>query len=255
MSKQLLYDLNGTNKGKFRKYLDDFHGEPRIAWYPSSGTDFRPLLYISSGFSKKSPPNLPEPGPPDIFLFTDYFPWTTSDFLDSYQIYKDDRTEISANIIEELPGLSMTLDEQIVDFPEGSLATGHVVFLEVKINSSVLGDYTCPVIYAFVENASFCANKILPLHGKISHVIHVRFGGGCGGGGKSTGIWLLNILRQVNCEVFIHDSAFEMQAGDEFAMRQYPSLAGSCHLPESKCIRVLPGKSWSDYGVVSWNLL
>jgi hypothetical protein len=129
------------------------------------------------------------------------------------------------------------------------------VFLEVKINSTVLGEYTCPVIYAFVENASFCANKILPLYGKISHIIHVRYGGGAGGGGKSTGIWLLNILKKVGCQVFINDRSFAIQSGDEFAMRKYPSLAGDCQPPKSESIRVMRPESWSDYDFVSWDFM
>jgi len=255
MSKKFLYSLNGNANGRFRRYLDSIQGEPRIAWYPSAGTDFRPLLYLHPGFAEISKPSYPEPMPPDIFLFSDYFPWKESDFLDTTKIYFDDRTEVRVRGIEELPSVNLNLDKQIVDFPEGSDATGRVVFLDVNISSAILGEFTFPVLYVFIENESFCANKILPMHGQISHVIHVRYGGGAGGGGKSTGRWLLNILKQIGCEVFIHDGHFFMQDGDEAAMAMYPALAGPCIPPLSETIRVIKSEAWSNYGVVCWDLL
>lgn len=254
MSKRLLYTLNGNYNGLLRKFLD-LQENPRTAWYPSAGTDFHPLLYLSKEFTAISPPGRPEPEPPDIFLFTDYFPWDHSTFLDIPRIYLDNRTEVLVDKMEELPPLNLALDDQIVDFPKGSRATGRVVYLDVRISSNKLGTFNTPVLYVFAENEVFCAEKILPLKIKIPFVIHVRYGGGAGGGGKSTGIWLLNILNHIGCEVFIHDGHFRMQSGDERAMQLYPALSGPCQLPHSETIRTLPGQAWSDYGSVSWDLI
>lgn len=256
MSKQLLYHLNGNKTGKFRRYLDNFKGEPRIAWYPSAGTDFRPLLYLSPQFAEKSKPaGGTEPAPPDIFLFTDYFPWKESDFLDTPDIHIDDKTQVIVKNMEELPRLNIPLDAEIVDFHNESVATGRVVFMEVTVNSTVLGEISLPVIYAFAENESFCAEKILPLNGRISHVIHVRYGGGCGGGGFASGIWINNVLKRLHCEVLITDGHYHMQAGDECAQKKYPVLAPHGRPPKFLPIRVVPSKSWSNHGDVSWNLV
>ncbi|MDR1654359.1 MAG: hypothetical protein LBR96_00065, partial [Treponema sp.] len=66
MSKELLYNLNGNAKGKFKEYLDGFAEKPRIAWYPSAGEDFRALLYLSPNFSENlNKEKLPES--PDLF--------------------------------------------------------------------------------------------------------------------------------------------------------------------------------------------
>jgi hypothetical protein len=46
MSRQLLEHLNGNKAGQLNNFLDNFEGEPRIAWYPSAGEDFRALLYL-----------------------------------------------------------------------------------------------------------------------------------------------------------------------------------------------------------------
>ena len=255
MSKQLLNDLNGNNIGNFRKYLDNFTGEPRIAWYLSAGTDFRPLLYLDPRYAEISKPSQPDPVPPDIFLFTDYFPWDHSDFLDTPNIHIDKRTEVFVNSIEELPNLHIPLDEGIVDFPQGSHATGRVIFLEVKIKSTILGEYTYPVVYAFVENESFCAAKMLPLHARISHIIHVRYGGGCGGGGNASGIWIHNVLKRLGCEVLISDGHYHLQPGDELAKSKYATLAPHGDPPELETIRILRGEGWSNHGDISWNLL
>ena len=117
MSKQHLYNLNGNKKGKFQEYLDSFPREPRIAWYMSTGTDLRPLLYLNPGYSEISELSQQESEPPNIFLFTDYFPWQNSDFLDTTKIHIDDRTKVIVNSIEEMPNLHLPLDEGIVDFP------------------------------------------------------------------------------------------------------------------------------------------
>lgn len=255
MSRKFLQNLNGDTDGNFNRWLNEFKGEPRIAWYPSAGEDFRDVLYLHPNFSKQNPTLKPDPQPPDIFLHTDYFPWSTSSFLDKNPIYQDDRTLINVNVIEELPRCDLPLDDKIVDFPRGSHVTGKILYLNIDVESNVLGKFSVPVVYAFVENVFFCAKKILPQQAVFSHIIHVRYGGGYGGGGKSTGIWLLNILRKVHCECFITDSHYTRQSGDERAYELYPELSGSEDVSILEQIRVIQGARWSDHGDVSWNIV
>jgi len=256
MSKQLLHSLNGNNAGSFHQWLTDFNGSPRIAWYPSAGTDFHDLLYIGPEYSKIHKPfeSLLEPLPPDIFLHTDYFPYQDLSFLESKVAYKDDHTSVLVKSIEELPQIDLPLDTQIVDFPERSDTTGRVLFLTVEIESNALGKFTRPVLYACVENAAFCAERILPLSGRISHVVHVRFGGGCGGGGKSTGIWLLNVLDRLYTDVLVTDNHYGRQRGDERIYELYPELSGPEAASAMHNIRVLPGEKWSNHGDITWKI-
>lgn len=255
MSKELLLSLNGNQRGAFYSWLKTLSGEPRIAWYPSAGSDFRDLLYLHPTFSEQMPATTAEPVPADIFLHTDYFPWTASRFLDSSTIHFDFRTGVTVQSIEELPRCDLPLDKGIVDFPKGSHATGRVLFLQVKVSSDALGGFTVPVIYAFVENAAFCAQRMLPNNGQLSHVIHVRYGGGCGGGGRSSGIWLINVLDQLGCECFVTDGHHHRQTGDEHIYRRYPELAGPEDTGRLVPIRTVPSKSWSGHGDVSWNIV
>lgn len=255
MSKELLYNLNGKNNGMFKNYLDNLIHEPRIAWYPSAGEDFRALLYLHPDLNKILPATNHEPAPPEIFLFTDYFPWSSSNFLDSTIIFEDKRTKISVAGVEELLKLKLPLDSEIVDFPKGSKATGRVLFLNIKVQSDKLGEFAYPLVYAFVENESFCAKKIIPLKGKIFHIIHVRYGGGCGGGGHATGYWLSNVLIQLGCEIFITDGHNDKQSGDEAAMRLYPELSDSKQNPVMEVIRTVKSEGWSGHGDVTWNMI
>lgn len=256
MSKELLLALNGNNRGAFHNWLKTFKKEPRIAWYPSAGEDFRDLLYLHPRYAALNPAKqLPEPRPPDIFLHTDYFPWSTSRFLDNHTIHLDGHTTVSVRSIEQLPRCQLPLDDKIVEFPKGSHATGRVLFLEIEIQSDLLGKFSVPVVYAFVENAAFCAQKALPHRARFSHVIHVRFGGGLGGGGFSKGKWLLHVLQALQCEVFLSDTRYGLMSGDRRIYALYPSLQRNGRTAQLEQIRVIQSEAWSNYGNVSWGVV
>jgi hypothetical protein len=225
MSRRLLLALNGVNNGALRKWLAEFDGEPRIAWYPSAGQDFRDLLYFHPRCVELYAAHHNEPSPPDIFLHTDYL-YYGARFLWNHPIYRDNHTSVSLERVEELPRCHLPLDGRIVVFPRGSPASGRVFYLEMRILSDSLGELTARVIYAIVENAAFCAERVLPCEGRLSHIIHWRHGGGCGGGGLTHGAWLLNVLRQVHCEVFLTQGHACRCEGDDRIHELYPSLAG-----------------------------
>lgn len=149
----------------------------------------------------------------------------------------------------------MPLDSDIVHFPAGSTATHRVLFMELNVQSDRLGNFKVPIIYVFSENAAFCAERLLPNHARLSHVIHVRYGGGLGGGGSSTGAWMLNVLQDLGCEVFVTDGRHAPQSGDQRVYEKFPKLKDPDDTPNFKLIGTIPGKGWSNYGDVSWNLL
>ena len=252
MSRKLLQELNGLNRGAFRQFLDNFEGEPHIAWYPSAGGDFRDLLYLSPAFSRMKPATKPEPPPPDIFLHSDYNPcWFGSRVRDQSVVYEDGRTKVSVSTVEDLPRLELPLDPEIICFPERSRAVGRVLFLDIEVWSNALGSLRAPVVYVCSENEAFCAKKMLPCGARISHVIHVIYGGGCGGGGRASGVWLLNVLPKLKCEVFVEASPDAVQSGDEHAIRLYPELAAGHDRYHFEEIR---RERWADFDA-TWNLV
>lgn len=253
MTRQFLNELNGNKNGEFKKYLDNFEGEPRIAWYPSAGEDFRPLLFLHPGYSKINPSTETEPQAPDLFLFTDYFPWNYSQFLDSIFIYSDDRTMVIVEFMEELPILNLPLHEEIVGLNKGA-ATDRIVFLKIKVDSVRMGIIYYPVLYAFAENEAFFCDKLIPTNATIAHIIHVRYGGGCGGGGRASGVWLLNVLEKLNCELFITDGHYCWQSGDLEVLKLCADIPKES-TTKLTSIKQIPSKSWSGHGDVSWNLV
>lgn len=255
MSRALLDTLTNGHNGLFRQWLDNFEGDPRIAWYPSACEDFCDLLYLSEHFNQLMPPTIADPKPPDLFLHTDYYPWGRSDFLDSMVLHDDTRTKITIESIEKLPRCDLPLHKGIVDFPRGSKATGNAIFMMLNVSSHVLGEYRVPVLYVFAENAAFYAEVIEPNQGCITHLVKVRYGGGCGGGGQSSGVWLHNVLRQLGCEVFIHDRHGSVQRGDQRVYEEYPSLQLKQPDVTLQTIRILDSARWSSHGDIHWQLV
>ncbi len=254
MSRALLQNLNGSNTGNFHRWLENFHGEPRIAWYPSAGQDYRDMLFLHEKYATTMNPAFkPEPQAPDIFLHTDYFPWSSQSplFLDNPILHADSRTKITVKSREELPRCDLPLDRHIVAFPQGGAATGRVFFLELAIDC-YWGTFSVPLLYAFVENAAFCAQRMIPHHAALSHIVHVRYGAAFGGS-KSTGMWLIHTLCRLQCECFITDGHHSIHSGDSRVFELYPMLDSEHNCtPLLQRIRTIKGNQWSNHGNVSW---
>jgi hypothetical protein len=251
MSLQLLNHLNGNNHGNFATFLKNFNNDnqPRIAWYPSAGTDFRALMYLSAQYALQNPAIDNEPSSPDIFIFSDYF--QNPNFIENELIYQDNHTKVKIECKEELPNLNLVLHPEIVYNLEGNIATDRLIYLELKVESDTLGEIKFPVLYAFAENESFYCKKLIPNNALISHIIHVRYGGGCGGGGHASGIWLKHVLCKLKTELFISDDHFAWQSGDKFALKMCSEIPAICEAEFNK-IRTIQGILWSNYGDVTW---
>jgi hypothetical protein len=256
MTMAFLDAMFGRPTGPARQWLAGLSREPRIAWYPSAGEDFRDLLYLSEEYARCFPSGQAEPAPPDLFLHTDYFPWTESRFLDTAVVHQDTRTTIRVEAIDELPRCDLPLDARIVQFPVGSVATGRVLFLLLRVTSAQLAmDRVVPVLYAFCENAAFCAERLLPLGARCSHVVRVRYGGGCGGG-QSSGHWILRNLDRLHCELLVWDQHDNEQDGDRRCLERFPNLKREGAQPyRFRRLRTLPEAMWSGHGDVAWDLV
>jgi len=162
-------------------------GELNTLYYPSSGEDLRPLV-----FSKKE--NLIFMGldvtdekylEPNLFIFSDYFPFPNSRFFDSKWLHWDDYTSI---LIEDYCELFPTnnykyfFNKSYVHF-EPSPATGKAIFFKVKIQShKVKESYFKYGIYFFYENINLIEQLFLVNKMPFSHLVWKRDGSGLGGG-------------------------------------------------------------------------
>ncbi len=254
MSKALIELLNNNKNGELYAWLKSLSREPKIAWYPSAGSDLRDVLYLSDEYSVFMPCKILM-AQPDIYIHTDYYPWSCSNFLNSLKIFEDHRTQIKIQHLEELPPCELPLDERLVSFPAGSHATGKVIFMRLQVKSKQLGTFSARLIYAFVENTAFCAKYLLPTDAHISHIIKVRYGGGLGGGGYASGAWLNGVLQRLHCEVFVTDGRDNIQRGDQSAIEIYPELISNRMKYKMQTIRQVPSAQWSGYGDVRWQVI
>jgi len=256
MTTLFLDAMFGRPTGPARQWLAGLSREPRIAWYPSAGEDFRDLLYLSEEYARCFPSGQAEPAPPDLFLHTD-FSSRWSRFLDTAVVHQDERTTIRVEAIEELPRCDLPLDARIVEFPEWRVATGRVLFLLLRVTSARLAmDRVVPVLYASCENAAFCAERLLPLGARCSHVVRIRYGGGFGGGGRSSGHWILRNLDRLHCELLVWDQHDHEQDGDRRCLERFPNLDGPLAQPDRfRRLRTLPEAMWSGHGDVAWELV
>lgn len=244
MAMQLLRGLAGNSRSQFHCFLEHLDAEPRIAWYPCAGDDFRDLLFLNPRISEIFPAEGPEPSPPDLFIHTD----TNTDvsFLNRQFIHDDRWARVSARSLEELPSYSNAV---------------RAFFFWADLESDWLGSFSYPVLYLTAENAAFCAEQVLAQNASLSHLVHVR----CVGlfqDFRTDGAWLLNILRKVNCECFISDGHLQPSVGDYCIYDTFPMLGNPGFrndrypvLDELRCIRVVPGRLSSDHGDVHWYVL
>lgn len=255
---ELLYCLNGENRGALYDWLQRQSAEPRIAWYPSAGGDYRDLLYLSKQYAIKHPARVKEPAAPTFFLHTDYRSFWDETISSGTKVYEDQRTTVEVRTFEELTRCEIAPACGIVEVRKGDLYAGRVIFMEIEVRSRALGLVNAPVLYAFCENEGFCAKILLPLRAKISHIVQVRYGAGMGSGGWAAGIWLWNVMKRLGCEVYVGDGDRRRESGDLIAYECYPDLRGPERQVLDVEIRRLHTKGWhrpwDGFDEVRWNI-
>lgn len=255
MSTSLLTILNGGKNGKFSEYLKTLKTNPVIAWYPSSGSDFRDLLFLDAQYVEMNIHRLEVPAP-QLFLHTDYHAFNSiSDLSEKKVLHADERTKISIVEIEELPRLDLPLDPSILHFPDVRDLSNRVFYLELAIESTKLGNFTRHLLYALVENEAFCAKVALPNHAQFTYIATVKYSGGWGGG-NALGAWLHNIINKVDCKVFVTDERPRWEKGDIEAVRLYPILRSANSKDCFKSKIIYSTHNWSQWNdIVNWHFV
>lgn len=225
MSRALLLRLNGDNSGVFKDWLDKHPWEPRVAWYPSCGWDFRDLLYLHKSQMSRRFRQLPEA--PEIFIHTDCFMEVLSLRFETAPgvIYRDEWSTISILCSEELPNLEVSVAACSAGLSQfkASCDYGRVFFLLVQIESDRLGSILQPVVYAIVENGAFASQVLLETKGRITHLWNIL-------PGDRRNPWLGYLLKRLKTECVIRDGGFYGAEELEYQRREYfalfPNLEG-----------------------------
>jgi hypothetical protein len=122
---------------------------------------------------------------PDLFIFSDYFPYRDSTFFDTGILFADKHTSIYVEEFCEIfpsVGYHYFFDENHVAF-KPSRATGRAIFFKAKVTSNnVENSYYKYAIYFFYENVNLIEQLFLINKLPFSHFVWLRDGTGLGGG-------------------------------------------------------------------------
>lgn len=248
-----LYQLTNPRSNLFNSFLRE-HGQVdfKVCWYPSAGKDYRPLLYLSDQYKVYCKIGCShEPKSPDFFILTDYN--SHLEFRKGSILHQDSCSKITVLDSEKLMPINMRYSLDIVDFAQNR-SYNNVTFIQALVESKQIGTFKVPLLYINAINEYFCMDFLIRYQAIISYIIHVRYGGGCGGGGRASGAWLNYVLELLKTEVYITDEQEDLQSGDEVFLEQFPKLKLQT-VPKKTLLRTIPSENWSSHGDVNWYLM
>lgn len=253
INNSFLYKLSNPRSSLFSSFLRESRQlDLNVCWYPSAGFDFRLLLYLSDQYNIYCNSAISkEHRSPDIFILTDYY--TSPNFLKDSILYEDKYTKISVIDSEKLMPLNMRYSLELVNLNQDR-RYNNVTFVQALVESKQLGTFKAPFIYINTINEYFCVDFLIKNQANVSHIVHIRYGGGCGGGGYASGAWLNNVLGLLKTEVYITDNHENFQSGDDAFLSQFPELKLQ-KIPTKKLFRTIPSKDWSNHGDISWYMI
>ena len=240
---KFLEQFKGKPGGLFETFKK-LHNDLRLAWYPSAGFDYRPIILLNHK------ENDSEPAAPELFVYTDFQP--PLEIAGNEILYQDRKTTIRVLEREELQRLSLPLWRQFISLSPNALFN-RVFFLRLSLESTQYGAMEACLLYVGAINEVFCLRYLLP-DTVVSHIIHVRYGSSFGGA-RTTGSWILNILKKLNTTYFISSMSLTFNGFDIGLIIENQMLAREPVLPRLVSIRTTPGISWSCHGDVHWNLV
>jgi|LGOV01.1.fsa_nt_gb hypothetical protein len=213
-----------------------------IAWYPSSGLDFRDLLVLGQKkfiYDKNVFANelLEFAILPDLFIHTDKA-YTEDNWPlnKSGIIYKDDDSTYSINKIENV----ISDKEKIIG-----------KFMNIKISSTLFDfDTSQDVLFLFSDNLDFFENKILQLNINIDFLINIRDGASENGGADFSMKFLEFFMGRLNTKYLISDNFGREASGIEM-IKERKMLKEAFYSEKNKptVVQGLKEWSWSEFGI------
>ena len=185
-----------------------------VLWYAASGDDFSVLDVFSK---EKLGRFLNGSSCPDCFLLTDYdVSFRESMFIikgteyggcDQKIIYSSDDCTVTAFNPCRIRSVNVGYDpDMVLGFSDGRLPRryGCVYAADILIEYGNGNKYVSKLIYAVVENTRFIYDYLLKHRIKIKYLVRANYGYGFGGG-LSTGMILINLIKDLGVEYFAND--------------------------------------------------
>lgn len=184
-----------------------------ILWYPSAGTDFS----IADVFSPEKLRTLciDKEDCPDCFLLTDYVPKPLFESTfrndphknDTYVYYNNNGCVVTAFNEKRLPDIRIGFDPEMIT--EASdvkqpYQYGFVFIADILIEYDNGRKYISKLIYAVAENTRFLYDYLLKNKISIKYLVRSCYGYGFGGG-RSSGLILRHLLKDLGVKYFADD--------------------------------------------------
>lgn len=229
--------MNGQNKnGSFESdqtslFLGELKKHKSICWYPSAGSDFRTLLYLSKPYYEKHEELAGEKAAlPDLFIMTDYQKHGFIDYSDSsnyvnlndirhnfdqrqtgtlksnYVLYYDAYTSFTIKTIRKFELNDVEASNDLtVDYYHAPSCYGQAYCMTIKVDSrkplaKKLGAWEIDVIYLYIENTTFAKRILLQNRINIDYIVMVRYPGY---GNGASGIWLFYLADLLNVKYYV----------------------------------------------------
>lgn len=224
-----------------------------ICWYPSAGSDFRPLLYLSDSFYEKHEELSAENAVlPDLFIMTDYQALSYQDFsnytvchnqgIDKMQngslkrgdvLYEDISTRLTIKAISKFSVSDMEPNKELIYSENIAPCYGRGYYMTLQVDShksptKKLGTWEVDVIYLYAENTAFAKKILLQEQINTDYIVMVRYGGSFGGSVGTFGKWLFYLADSFNVKYYV-SSVFSdelLRIGDEKALQYLEDGSG-----------------------------
>ena len=238
-----------------------------ICWYPSAGSDFRALLFLSDWYYKKH--NVPlETGQvlPDLFILTDLL--GLQDIFQPKDIERYDKlghtsfrsceqgskilhatymgryTDITLTSIEELESYNFTFNPIMTSFrPSSTYNSAFLLEVEVETKKyEVVNRYSANVLYVSVQNEFFIKEFLIPSKTKVEYQVLVRYG-------RDSAIPRSEELPPKIIRAYRDLGIRYLISNEEYVLDAFPK--NTIYKP----VYSISGGQWSGYGAVNWYAL
>ena len=251
-----------------------------ICWYPSAGSDFRPLLYLSRPFyDKHEELSADKDVFPDLFIMTDY---QLSEFTNYADVYHYDYLRIHhpnnfdkiskgtlrrGDILFRDHCTALTVKSAIPIFINDFDAKKELVTFEypdwygrgycitVEVNSfgnttKKLGKWDMDIVYLYAENTAFAKQILIENDINIDFITRVRYGGSFGGS-KNFGSWLFYLADKLNVKYYISNPINYEHDNWDINTREYLKAGVDISLERPK-LTAFYAREWYENEDVEW---
>ena len=234
-----------------------------VCWYPSAGSDFRALLFLSDWYYKKNDVPMDEGQVlPELFVMTDYMGLRMFDgeqhiFGEAYEQirrghckpgacllhvgYKNNSTDIVVKRYEKVRDMGLPFDDELNCYEKPAVYDS-AFLIEVEVISRSYDEvnrYETAVLYAAAENQLFAERVLIPNGIKTEYLVIINYGAGFGGGNGIGFEWILRDYKELGIKCVVSNQFLAGDGTDPY----YPELTD---------FYGIDGVQWTRENAVVW---